>query len=200
MNSQYPLCLCGCGKPVTKFSNKYIWGHNYTKPWNKGLTKETDPRILLICNSGIHLSEETRRRQSIAKKGVPNPKMSKIMKEFWQDSEFIRKRMRAHHLTPNKSELSLNSTLQNYFPNQFRYVGNGEVIIGRRCPDFINVNGRKQIIELFGNYWHRKLFAEAEKINHYKKYGFDCLVIWENELKNNKRVISKIKRFMEVYD
>jgi len=171
--------------------------------WNKGLTKEIDSRILSISNPGIHyhLTKETRKKQSIAKMGKSNPKVSKAMKRFWMNPVFIKKRVKAileaNHPKPNKLELKLDSILQKYFPNQFKYVGNGEVQIGRKCPDFININGKKQVIELFGRYWHKGLFSEAGKINHYKKYGFDCLVIWDNDFKNNRKVISKIRNFLE---
>lgn len=76
----------------------------------------------------------------------------------------------------------------------FRYVGGGEVWLGNRNPDFINANGKKQIIELFGVYWH-SLFDEAQRKEHYKQYGFNCLVIWEDELAALSKVQRKIKRF-----
>lgn len=44
-----PLCACGCGEHVTKPTNKYIWGHHSRVldcTWNRGLTKETDERIM----------------------------------------------------------------------------------------------------------------------------------------------------------
>ena len=55
---------------------------------------------------------------------------------------------------------------------------NKEVIIGGRSPDFINIDGKKEVIEVFGMYWHSD-DEEEQRISHYKKYGFDCKVIWE---------------------
>jgi len=66
---QLPLCLCGCGKEVSKLGNKYISGHNRPStdpivgqfisdslqgnvPWNKG--KKTGPS----WNKGKVMSEE----------------------------------------------------------------------------------------------------------------------------------------------
>jgi len=40
------------------------------------------------------------------------------------------------------------------FPNEWKYAGDGSLIIRGKCPDFVNVNGRKLIIEVFGDYWH----------------------------------------------
>ena len=183
---------------------------------------------LSIANKGKRRSEDTKRRMKEASQGKNNSmygkthnpetrdkiseamhkvyldnkirqKISTASKRLWQTPDYIRKQMKSRRVTPNKPELNLDSILQKYFPNEWKYVGNGEVIIGRKCPDFININGRKQIIELFGNYWHFGLFCEAEKIYHYKQYGFDCLIIWETEIKNKSEteIIRKVKEGFE---
>jgi len=96
--------------------------------------------------------------------------------------------------TPNKVEGKLISLLkENNLP--FKYVGDGEVWLGNRNPDFINANGKKQVIELLGTYWH-PLFDGANRIEHYKQYGFDCLAVWEDELKDEGRVLKKVERFV----
>jgi len=87
-------------------------------------------------------------------------------------------------------------SLINDYNLPFRYVGNGEVWLGNRNPDFINTNGAKQVIELLGTYWH-PLFDGANRIEHYKQYGFDCLAIWEDELGDKANIIKKIKRFQK---
>ena len=97
---------------------------------------------------------------------------------------------------PTKPELQLLLLLNKYFPNQFKYVGDGQVIIGGRCPDFINVNGCKLVIEMLGVYWH-PLFDGAIKQNHYKQYGFSCLSVWEDELDNERVVVRKVRRVLK---
>lgn len=95
---------------------------------------------------------------------------------------------------PNNSEKTfLKLCEDNQFP--FKYVGNGEVWLGNRNPDFINTDGKKQVIELLGTYWH-PLFDGASRREHYKQYGFDCLVIWEDELGNIEAIAKKVKTFM----
>jgi G:T-mismatch repair DNA endonuclease (very short patch repair protein) len=64
----------------------------------------------------------------------------------------------------------------------------------------VTVNGQKKLIELFGDYWHNKKHFpqsndEQSLSQHYKKYGFKCLIIWEKELKNSEKVIQKIREF-----
>ena len=67
-------------------------------------------------------------------------------------------------------------------------------ISSRKIPDFANANRKKKVIELFGDAFHDK--EEEEKlIEHYKKHGWDCLVIWASELINVKEVMEKIKMF-----
>ena len=95
--------------------------------------------------------------------------------------------------TPNKAEGKLISLFEsNDLP--FRYTGNGEVWFGNRNPDFINTNGKKQVIELLGTYWH-PLFDGADRVEHYKQYGFSCLAVWEDELQDEDKVIKRVKKF-----
>jgi len=94
---------------------------------------------------------------------------------------------------PNKSELKLKKIIEQH-KLPYRYTGDGSVWIGGKNPDFFNVNGQKQLIELFGEPWH-PVSDVTEKINHYKKYGFECLIIWHNELKNEEELVKKLKDF-----
>lgn len=69
----------------------------------------------------------------------------------------------------------------------FRYVGNGDVIINGKCPDFISTDGSKRIIEIFGDYWHlickdREYSMEKGRKDFFAKFGFRTLILWESEL------------------
>jgi len=83
---------------------------------------------------------------------------------------------------PSWDELFLGLWLEEYYPGEWKYNGRGKdvVIIGGRIPDFININGKKEVIEVFGIYWHSESDVEQRKVD-YKKYGFDCKVIWDYE-------------------
>ena len=94
---------------------------------------------------------------------------------------------------PNKTEQMLADLISdNSLP--FKYVGDGQFILGGKVPDFLNINGRKQVLELYGDYWHAGEDPQ-DRIDYFKEYGFDCLVIWEHELKDKDAVIDKIKEF-----
>jgi len=101
--------------------------------------------------------------------------------------------------SPNNVE-SMLANLINTTELPFKYVGDGEVWLGNRNPDFININGHKQVIELFGDYWHPKTDVK-DRINHYKEYGFTTLIIWEHELYSSpSNVFEKISIFSEMED
>ena len=102
------------------------------------------------------------------------------------------------NLSPNKPEKLLNNLLQEILLNEYKFVGDGSVILGGFCPDFINTNGQKKIIELYGNYWHNKLKAikrDKRRLKTYNKLGFNTLIIWQHELKNLELTIAKIMEF-----
>lgn len=104
---------------------------------------------------------------------------------------------KGNNIRPNKSEIKLLDTLNILYPFEWKYVGNGEVIIAGKCPDFINVNGKKLIIELFGDYWHKNDNPKnREKV--FKPFGYRTLVVWEYELKNIKNLEQKIGNFINV--
>ena len=87
------------------------------------------------------------------------------------------------------------------------YKFNGDfrlgITIGGKIPDFVNVNGQKKVIELFGEPWHKLdspfkvSYRRTEKgtLEIYKKCGWSCLIIWHEELRNMKNVEDKINQF-----
>lgn len=109
----------------------------------------------------------------------------------WEDPEFVKKQMRANKVQPNKYELKFESFLSFNFPNEWKYVGDGQLIIAGKCPDFVNVNGKKQIIELYGDYWHKGQNPQ-DRINLFSRLGFKTLIIWASEMRDIERVKEKI--------
>ena len=155
---------------------------------------------------GKKKAKEMQKKQSTANSGSGNPsygkhpkkstlkKKSKAMKARWQEAEFVQKQMKARGVKPNKAELKFAGLLNTWFPGVFKFVGDGQVILAGKCPDFINTNGKKQLIELYGNYWHRGQNPQ-ERINLFAQFGYDTLVIWERELKDLEALGQKILAF-----
>lgn len=113
--------------------------------------------------------------------------------------------MRARLIKPNIPEKKLISLLKE-FNLPFKYTGDGSCFINYKNPDFININHKKQIIELFGRYWHDPIFGRKKIPWHlteigcrayYQKFGFKTLIIWEEELNTPFKVVQKIKMFAD---
>lgn len=155
-------------------------------PWNKGLTKETDEGMAII---------------------------SKKTKKRWQNPESAKRMIKALQKKPTKLELEIGNLLNIMVPNQYKYNGNkGDIIIGGRCPDFVNCNGQKKVILINGIYWHlwklrrdknnpnlTKEDIEAEERKPYEGFGFKVLFLWEDDI-NTKRgeVVQKIEGFVGI--
>ena len=167
---------------------------------------------------GKKLSQETKDKQSAKRKGTKlsaehSLNISKGTKRAWdrltpkEKAERMLPSLRGMNKRPNTIETKLDNLLQENFPNEWKYVGNGEIVIGELIPDFININGRKEVLELFGNYWHDPKTTtdwrrtELGRIMHFNSYGFRCLVIWENDLmSSSSEAIEDIKRFIQPQD
>ena len=155
-----------------------------------GCTRSEETRKLMSeANLGKVLSEETRKL------------LSERHRENWKDPDYARRMMGAQHQKPNGSELQLQSILDKHFPGEWEYVGDGKDSkdwFGGRNPDFIHANGRKQVIELFGIYWHDPILfpnrmSEEELVAHYKKYSIDCLVVWEYDIFDEDVVVRAVR-------
>ena len=113
---------------------------------------------------------------------------------LWKDPEYVRKMMKAYGVKKNKAEQKLEQILNTLLPKQYDFVGDGAVIIGGRCPDFIATNGDKKIIELFGEYWHRNQDG-SERIEYFKKYGYTTSIVWGRELNDENTLAEKIIQY-----
>lgn len=118
---------------------------------------------------------------------------------LWKDPSYrtsqVASIMKGWVTRPNKAELALLELLETNHLAQWQYVGDGQLIIGGKCPDFTNCNGHKWLIELFGDYFHRNENPQI-RIDYFRYYGYHTLVIWEHELKEPNKIIDKIDGFL----
>ncbi len=141
-------------------------------------------------NKGIPLSLERKRKLSI------------IAKKRWLNKEYVEKLRKSMKLKPNNKEKILINLFKEH-KLDYRFVGDLSFIIERKNPDFVNCNGQKKIIELFGDYWHNNPKTKYHQTEtgtkeHYAKYGWKTLVIWEKELKDLDGVLEKVMRFDKI--
>ena len=161
-------------------------------------------------SKGKRLSEEHRKNLSEAQRRrfqrpLEREKITRALMGRKQSNELIQKRCRSMLRTrdlrrslnlPNAAEKKLGDLLQRYYPNQWKYTGNGEVWVGKYNPDFWNVNGLKACIEMYGDHWHRNDNPQ-ERVHYFASYGFNCLIVWERELKDPDGVIVRVRDLME---
>jgi len=124
-------------------------------------------------------------------------KVSQAIRELWQDPDHrdtVLSKILTQFLRQTRPEQLMEQLLNELFPGEYKYVGDGQLIIGGKCPDFANVNGKKKLIEVFGDYWHEGQDPQ-ERIEFFRQYGFDCLVIWESELEDITTVVEKLVEF-----
>jgi len=171
--------------------------------WIKGKTKENNSSVMGISEKlKIYRKSEMHRKNiSEAKKGKPNIKL----RQLWKNPEFkervVRNCLKGLRNKPTKPEMKI-INLTEKFNLPFKYVGNGKVIIDGKNPDFIHSDGLKQIIEIFGDYWHKKKdipYHQTEEGTNefYSKRGFKCLILWSSELQNEEIILQKIQEFIK---
>jgi len=166
-----------------------------------------------VWKDGVYNTDEYREKVSIGVKKVWNDsnsifnsdewrnKQSKITKELFLDSIFLKHWQDGQKASPNKLEEKFNKILCR-MTREYKFTGDFSIWIGGKNPDFINEK-EKKIIELFGDYWHSKEVTginegdeEKGRIDHFSRYGYKTLVIWENELKDKDILKDKIRRFI----
>jgi len=179
-----------CGKEISVFSG--VYGGGRCRSCARKYDIITNPEKSKGKNNGMYGKKFSKKQKK---------KFSEISKRKWKDLKFREKTIKATwkalKLTPNKKELKLIELLNKIFSNTYKFVGDGKLIIGGFCPDFIHKN-KKKIIELYGDYWHnRKDVKERDKrrIKTYKKCGYRTLIVWEKELGNLEKLESKILVF-----
>jgi G:T-mismatch repair DNA endonuclease (very short patch repair protein) len=135
---------------------------------------------------GKHLSDLTKLKMSMRAK--------ERLKDKVELEKLLKRTIFRAKISPNKSERRLYEFINTILPNEYVLNSNRQFMINNMFPDLVNVNGKKKVIELFGNYWHRNDNPE-ERISKFKEYGFDCLVIWEHQLKNLDNLKEEILKF-----
>lgn len=123
----------------------------------------------------------------------------------WEDPKYVAKLMKSLCRRPNKPEKRLMGVFAKRLPD-FKYNGDCSlgVVLGGMVPDFVNTNGKKQVIEFLGDYWHspevigdRTKGSAEGKAAIYGSLGWDCLCIWEHDanVMSDDQIVSKVEVF-----
>lgn len=183
----------------------------------KQLSEEHKAKIRASCvgiNTGKVRSEATRLKISLAKNGQVSPNKGRVFSDEWRKrlskshigykptEEQIKKVLRRREMS--SLEISFNKIInENKLP--YKFVGNGEILIGRKNPDFVNVNGRKIAIEVFYTK-HKIKFRETdidtwknERAKIFNQYGWTLLFFNETQV-NNDDVLRELGSAELLYD
>lgn len=175
-------------------------------PWqigNKNPAKKPEVRKKISQNN-CNKRPEVREKKSRKLKGRHFTKewirkISDAEKELWQDPEHREKQVKAifegQKRRPNKPEHKFFFEICPKYNLPLEYTGDGRPLIGFKNPDGVESNGRKICVEIAGRYWHLPEYEE-KRIAHFKKYGWKCLMIWEEELRDEDKLVGKVRKFL----
>jgi glutamate synthase domain-containing protein 2 len=205
-----PLNTRGMLRWRSKPKNLALVNEHIKEALNKPDIKEKRSQAMIAYYKSPEAREKTRQANiERYKDPLEREKTGAITKKHWENPEYKDRVLKAMSLsiqaTPNVPENIVLSVLNDYFPKEWGYTGNGSFIIGGKIPDFVNKNGYKYIIEVFGDYWHDPKQNKSIKhhqtakgtIKIFSNFGFKTLILWEHEVKSlpKSELAEKIKTF-----
>lgn len=156
------------------------------------------------------MSERTTRRNYERSAAGTHPFQSKENKEltsgssheFWAtpgsdvEKEEIKRKIASkvlQHRGKTVPEIELEALLQRVAGNGFKF-NDGWFVLGGKVPDFVNVNGKKLLVEMFGSAWHT--WDEPNlRCDFFEPYGYQTLVVWDYEL-GRSDLFSRVEKFV----
>ena len=158
--------------------------------WNKPGSKERmSLRMVEYYKNPIHRIEQRRKQIEYWSNPLHREKQRQIINEaILGDSDFRKKCL------CRKSKTNEEAYLEQLLSSEYKFVGNGQLWIGGKNPDFVSVDNSKRLVELWGDYFHKGQ-NPFTRILYFKLFGFDTLVIWASELKHYDQVMLKIHDF-----
>ncbi len=163
--------------------------------WSSKSRRQKQSRALSLAWQGRHekWSDGIRRGNTDAVREKKSKTRKSLMLDQAYASEAISKVLSQRQMTVPEKQLQDILKLLNL---AYRYVGNGRLMIGRYCPDFVSVHA-KALIEVQSYHHKSKRMQEhdAKRTQYLKSQGYKVLVVWQEELKNIAKLASRLKRF-----
>lgn len=134
-----------------------------------------------IANTGKVRSAKMRKEMSDRVSGKKNPFYGKKHTE-----KSLKSILKAIRKRPTRFELAVQHFLEMNYPGEWKYCGDGSVILNGKCPDFINCNGQKKVVLANSVYWHltkkglNRKQCERIESKPYNEMGFDVWFIWDD--------------------
>ena len=182
-------------KAISKTKEGLQSGENPDERSERRRQEWTDPEIRARRSASIREAWEDPELRA---------RRSREMKELWRNPAFRKMTLEAQAEGKEKrlteGELVLMLWVKEYLPSE--WITN--VLVGKSVagmiPDFLNED-RKQVIEMFGTFYHDDTWfpnrkSEEETIEAYKIAGYDCIVIWGDEVYVKNLALDKLRKFM----
>lgn len=191
-----------------KIQNRIFCSKKCYFEWIRITHPQLNKKVLDITKHKMKLSAMKPERLEIAKQNLSKSDI----KKNWQNPDYREnqiKKAKERWQDPLKKEIMLKkmlkglmkrpTSLENKFIKiirrrklPYKYVGNGDFILGGKCPDFINTNGLKRCIEIrpkcMTQIWSKCSPEEyvKQRQEHFAKYGWECQVIWQEDFELQK--------------
>jgi hypothetical protein len=189
----YASCnLCGAERWV-RVKRGGIPSHNLCLPCTSNLPEQIQLRKFRELGRK-HSPERVEKNRSAHLGQVVTEEGRVRRRRNWDNPEW-REWAIKQHISPHKPEKQLSELLEDIYPTEWKFVGNGSLIINGLNPDFANINGKKLLMEMYGDYWHKN-DNPADRIKLFAKYGYNTLIIWERDLRNTDKLREKIQEFV----
>jgi len=148
------------------------------------------PFFLTFCSRTCATREMHRRFEVLAKFRFygGKPAMAAGFSIEEKRIEYQRKYLAKRGINANEYWLGL--LLDRLAPGRFRYVGDGGVLVGKFCPDFLDEE-HKTIIEVFGG-WHKRVADEESRTVYFKERGYRTIIVWEEEMRRPIKLTSRL--------
>lgn len=170
----------GMNNPVFKV------GSYFAKPEFKERLKNIDKSYMKTKEYRLKVSEGRKGiKLKTPRSNEYRKKQSVSQKKSWSNPIIREKRWASFSKKPTSIEEYFNEIIEE-FNLSYKYVGNRKFWIEKINPDFININGIKICIEIFGDYWHNKPNSkelDEKKGGILQKNGWKRIIIWEKDLK-----------------
>lgn len=201
-----------CSEETKRKISVSLMGHAPNEGFSGRKHSEESKRKIRKALKGRHQTEGAIRRRVEAQRGQTHAptalgyrhtKWAKLQisdnaKALWQNPEYREKQSRViaagMHTSPNKPESLLVKLATIACPNEYQFTGDGTVTIDGMRPDLFNINNKKKVILMHGDYWHKDEDPQVV-IDRYFEFGYDCLIVWEHELEDHENIIARIREF-----
>jgi len=192
--------------------SKTLIGHITSEETKEKISKGNSGKVRTLeirkqwsrAHTGIKQSEETKRKRSKSMTGVgkgrkypenlyPNRgmrgKSNLKLKSIPLSEEHLKNVFKGLSLRPTSLEKRFQEIVDKYnLP--YKYVGDGEFILGGKCPDFINTNNEKIAIEVFVPIFKKWSFGtvkswKRERSKLFKSFGWKIIYFEDKEVNDN---------------